>query len=217
MGGRVGSSSPSSCGSSAQPPGSPPLLKPLVRASHHPERGLGEQPLPLYHLHGYLPQRTRRAGHAQGARWHEEAPDALVFTDAQYWASVAEPMSFANRVMSFVLHDSRCVFLGLSMTDLNLLRWLALRAQEVEADKATQFARDAASPARVLRAQRQALCRHFWIRAASKPDSPEASATAFLSRYLEVRGVRSVELPGGWPELPALLDALLPTLPPTAL
>ncbi|HET9451641.1 MAG TPA: SIR2 family protein, partial [Aggregicoccus sp.] len=142
------------------PPGSPPLLKPLVRASHHPERGLGEQPLPLYHLHGYLPRRTRRAGDAGGARWHEEAPDALVFTDAQYWASVAEPMSFANRVMSFVLHDSRCVFVGLSMTDLNLLRWLALRAQEVEADKAAQFSRDTASPERVLRAQRQALCRH---------------------------------------------------------
>jgi hypothetical protein len=192
------------------PPASPPLLKPLVRASHHPERGVGEQPVPLYHLHGYLPRRTRRGGDAQGARWHEEAPDALVFTDAQYWASVAEPMSFANRVMSFVLHDSRCVFLGLSMTDLNLLRWLALRANEVEADKALQFSRDAASPERVARAQRQALCRHFWVRAAPAPGD---AATPFLADYLQLRGVRSVELPGGWGELPALLQALLPTGP----
>jgi hypothetical protein len=187
-----------------QPAGSAPAVKPLVRASHHPERGLGEQPLPLYHLHGFLPS---------GARWHEEAPDALVFTDAQYWASVAEPMSFANRVMSFVLHDSRCVFVGLSMTDLNLLRWLALRANEVEADKAAQFARAHASPARVLRAQRQALGRHFWVRAPPAPGSSGTDdATRFLARYLELRGVRSVELPQGWAELPALLHELLPAV-----
>ncbi|MBF5046016.1 hypothetical protein FGE12_26625 [Aggregicoccus sp. 17bor-14] len=194
-----------------QPAGSAPAVKPLVRASHHPERGLGEQPLPLYHLHGFLPSgpgmRERRG--ARTPRWHEEAPDALVFTDAQYWASVAEPMSFANRVMSFVLHDSRCVFVGLSMTDLNLLRWLALRANEVEADKAAQFARARASGPRVLRAQRQALCRHFWVRA---PPAPGEDATAFLARYLDLRGVRSVELPGGWAELPALLHELLPAV-----
>jgi SIR2-like domain len=184
------------------PQGSPPVLKPLVRASHHPERGLGEQPIPLYHLHGYLPQAGART------RWHDEAPDALVFTDAQYWASVAEPMSFANRVMSFVLHDSRCVFLGLSMTDLNLLRWLALRANEVEADKAAQFARAGAAAPRVLRAQRQALCRHFWVRAPGT--GPGAEAEDFLARYLDLRGVRSVALPGGWGELPALLHELLP-------
>ena len=69
-------------------------------------------------MHGYLPQRA-------SAPWHEPAPDALVFTDAQYWASSASPHSYANRVMATALHDSHCVFVGTSMSDVNVLRWLA--------------------------------------------------------------------------------------------
>lgn len=155
------------------------VLKTIVRASQHPERGLGTQPIPVYHLHGYLPQRA-------GAEWHHGAPDSLVFTDAQYWSSVAEPSSFANRVMQFALHDSRCVFLGLSMTDLNLMRWLALRTLEVEADKVSQFSRGKLGDVR--RATRRALDRHFWIR--PEADDP-AGCTA---RWLQIRGVTPVTI-----------------------
>lgn len=156
------------------------VAKPIVRASQHPERGLGQQPIPVYHLHGYLPQNPR-------AKWHQGAPDSLVFTDAQYWSGVAEPMGFANRVMNFALHDSRCVFLGLSMTDMNLMRWLAVRTNEIEADKATQF--ETATEAQTRRATRRALNRHFWIR-------PEGDDPAgFTSKWLALRGVEAVAIP----------------------
>lgn len=153
-------------------------LKPIVRASHHPARGRGEQAIPIYHVHGYLPARDN-------ARWHEGAPDSLVFTDSQYWSSVAAPMSFANRVMAAALHDSRCVFLGSSMTDINLMRWLAVRANELIQDKRAQFADHGGS---MRRAIREAVERHFWIR----PDSDDP--TGFLSRCLLERGIQSVPI-----------------------
>lgn len=156
------------------------VLKPIVRASQSPERGVGQQPIPVYHLHGYLPQNPR-------AKWHHGAPDSLVFTDAQYWSGVAEPMGFANRVMNFALHDSRCIFLGLSMTDLNLMRWLAVRTNQIETDKTTQFGQ--APEADTRRAIRRAMDRHFWIR----PDSDDPSG--FTSRWLALRGVEAVPLP----------------------
>jgi len=157
------------------------VLKPIVRASQNPERGVGKQPIPVYHLHGYLPQNPR-------ARWHHGAPDSLVFTDAQYWSGVAEPMGFANRVMNFALHDSRCVFVGLSMTDLNLMRWLAVRTNQIEADKANQF--ELAPEAATRKAIRRAMDRHFWVR----PESDDPSG--FTSRWLALRGVEAVTVPG---------------------
>ena len=157
------------------------VLRPVARASHHPMVGLGEEPIPVYHLHGFLPQTP----HGQG----RDAPDALIFTDSQYWTAAAAPMSFANRTMAFALHDSRCVFVGVSMTDINLIRWLAVRATEIEADKRNQFGLHPQGDERELRAAvREALDRHFWIRAGS--DDP----TGFLGEYLRLRGVRTVPI-----------------------
>jgi len=176
-----------------------PILRAVTRASHHPERGLGQQPIPCYHLHGYLP--------APGsAPWHLASPDALVFTEAQYWRSVATPLSFANRVMAFALHDTRCLFIGLSMTDLNVLRWLAARADEIEIDKRNQFSPRDPSPSRVDGAVRRALERHFWIHA------PQDDPGGHLADHLETRGVRSVVLENGWQsdDLSRLFRQLLP-------
>lgn len=172
-------------------------LKPVVRASHHPRRGRGEQAIPLYHLHGYLPSSPR-------AKWHDGAPDTLVFTDLQYWQSVASPLSFANRVMAFALHDSRCIFVGLSMTDLNLLRWLAFRQHELQQDKASQFgAGRGGAPER--RSLHQALDRHFWIRPA-KDDT-----TGFVGDCLALRGIRSVDVES-WtgPSFSRLIETCFP-------
>lgn len=169
------------------------ILKPVTRASEHPRWADGV--IPIYHLHGFLPHDPR-------ARWHEPSPDTLVFSDAQYWATLARPSSYANRVMGFALHDSHCVFVGMSMTDMNVARWLSVHASEVVADKEQQFlAHPRARPGATPRAVRQALLRHFWLR----PDSDDP--TGFVGRWLDFRGVRSVDI-GAWsgPELGALLD-----------
>jgi len=182
-----------------------PIIWPIVRESGHVrrERGFGGRPpIPVYHLHGFVPSHARWL-------WHEEAAESLIFTDAQYWASVASPASFANRVMMHALHDSHCVFLGLSMTDINLMRWFALRAAAVTQDKARQFADH---PQGLAQATQQALLRHFWIRRRPPPGDD------LLGRHLARRGVQSVEV-AEWKDVAQLLalgsqDTLTPARAP---
>lgn len=163
-----------------------PVVWPIPRASNHPRRhGAGDRPpIPLYHPHGYLPR-------ARETAWHRDAPDTLVFTDAQYWASVAQPSSFANRVMATALHDSHCIFVGLSMTDVNLMRWLGVRALEILDDKHSQFrARPVRNDDALRRSQQNALQRHWWVRAGEVD-----SGTELIRHWLDSRGVRTVTLP----------------------
>jgi hypothetical protein len=154
-----------------------PIVWPVARESHSPRRAR-RRPIPVYHVHGFLPRFQDS---------YPNAPDTLVFTDAQYWRTVAHPSSFANRVVAHALHDSACVFIGLSMTDVNLIRWLGMRAIAVEADRAAQYAGDGD---KIRSSTHQALARHFWIR----PDGDDPSG--LVSALLERRGVTSVPIDG---------------------
>jgi hypothetical protein len=150
-----------------------PALWPISRESQHPRRGT-PSPIPVYHVHGFLPRARGR---------YADAPDTLVFTDLQYWNAVAHPHSFSNRIVSHALHDSHCVFIGLSMTDVNLIRWLGIRAVAVQKDREAELT---GSSAAVRRGVRSALRRHFWVRTA------EADPGGIASELLECRGVSSV-------------------------
>ncbi len=59
--------------------------------------------------------------------------EALVFTDQQYWRAVGNPGDFASRVFAQALGGT-CVFIGVSMTDMNLMRWLVQHTIEVKRD-----------------------------------------------------------------------------------
>lgn len=145
-----------------------PRLRPIARPSRYPDGNGGTPPpIPVYHVHGFLPEDE---AHPDGS-----AP-RLVFTDDQFWSTTASPLSFANRVVANALHDTRCVFAGLSMRDVNLLRWLAVHFEEV------------ASDARGDGEAGEALRRHFWIHTAN--DDP----TGVLVEVLARRGVRSVPI-----------------------
>lgn len=147
-----------------------PRLYPIGRPSKFPSwDGRGVPPITAYHVHGYLPADDRDP---------EGSGHTLVFTDDQFWSTTASPLSFANRVVANALHDSQCVFAGVSMRDVNLMRWLALRFEEVVSDAR---AHGEPEPERALR-------RHFWIHTAK--DDP----TGILREILARRGVSSVEL-----------------------
>lgn len=163
--------------------------------------GRGEQPVPVFHVHGLLP----RAG-MFGADFSKHR---LVFTDSQYWQSGTSQASLANRTMNAALADSHCIFIGLSMTDANLLRWLALRHNEITTDaeyriaairETTRVEKDEARlPKQQAAAERERrrehvrrrLAGHFWIRA------PGDDKTGLLSAFLRLRGVEAVEI-SGW-------------------
>ncbi len=153
-----------------------PVVWPVARAHHHPRRRAGAHgrpPIPVYHVHGFLPRDRRRTG-----------ADYLVFTDAQYWASMANPLGLANRVFANALHDSHCVFVGLSMTDLNVSRWLGLHAHDVEQARLSDFDWSGAAGADLVLSIRRSLRRHYWVRT----DAPDLE---LLERHLLRRGVVS--------------------------
>lgn len=175
-----------------------PVVWPVSRESGHPRvsRGAhGKAPIPIYHLHGFLP----RDG---GVRPWSDAPDTLVFADAEYWATVASPLTFANRVMAQALHDSSCVFVGLSMHDVNLIRWLGVRYNAICDDVFSQDAYRAPDKRKDARSRaRDALLRHFWIR------TEQSDPHGLIGEILLQRGVRSVPLSAwGAPFEQLLLD-----------
>lgn len=160
------------------------LVRTVARSIHAFEGSSASSPTPVYHVHGFLSSDVLKmyAGHYE---------HMLVFTDAQYWSTSASAISFANRIMTSALCEGRCLFIGLSMTDINILRWLALRALERDRDlrSLTEYLPQARSPespwARIMRNQ---FDRHFWIRPVS--DDP----FGFLTEFLRLRGIEAVEV-----------------------
>jgi hypothetical protein len=74
---------------------------------------------------------------------------------------------------------------GLSMTDINLLRWLALRTLELQGDteQVQRFAKT-----RLLQDMGLSSSWHLWIRPAND------DCTGFLSEFLALRGIQSLEI-----------------------
>jgi SIR2-like domain len=152
----------------------------IARSTHQMLARLRRNPIPIYHIHGFLP-----SGLLQMRSGHYE--HMMVFTDSQYWLTSTSGFSLPNRVMASALLEGRCVFIGLSMTDINLLRWLALRSLERDRDL-SETVRHLERPTRVKSTMDLQFNRHFWIRPRS--DDP----TGFLSEFLGLRGVESVEI-----------------------
>ena len=156
------------------------IVRVHARSVHSFLGGPKRRAIPIYHIHGFLPSKKRD-------RLYADAFDhMLIFTDTQYWSMSASSMSFANRIMSHALGEGRCLFIGLSMTDINLLRWMGLGSYEKDRDLI------AATKANVSKLQQVTIGkgyeRHCWIRPAK--DDP----SGFLSEFLQLRGVNSVEI-----------------------
>ena len=135
----------------------------------------------IYHLHGFLPSNHYNPRNA--AKYHQGSED-IVFGDDEYWDMTASPTSLPNLVMLNALHDSHCIFIGLSMNDPNIARWLALRANEIKKSKKKSSAS--------TKGLSKLLNRHYWF--GSRPDEITTS-------WLKSRGVRTVEM-SDWEDFP---------------
>ena len=152
-------------------------VRPVARSTDLASGLRTKRAIPIYHIHGFLPSRP-----GVEMTWDY----MLVFTDSQYWSTSASAQSFANRVMGWALNEGRCIFIGLSMTDINLLRWLALRTLERDRDVLEGVQEEVAD--RYLTSIRQHFNKHFWIRPSK--DDP----SGFISRILRLRGIESVSI-----------------------
>jgi hypothetical protein len=155
-------------------------------------------PIPVYHLHGFIPKKPddyplfTRDGHLAGIQPRAES---LVFTDEQYWRTLGNPAAFASRVFATALSGC-CVFIGLSMTDLNLIRMLAQDATE-RSDDFRALAPDWWDPTEVEFDNREDLLRHFWITTGSVGNGETRELGEGLLRdLLDRRGVARITIPG---------------------
>ncbi len=181
------------------------ILKPITTSAGRPN--LGRPEIPIYHVHGFLPHEKNWASlFGLDKQWDQIRQLAQIFTDTQYWRSASSILSFGNRTMGNALFDSRCLFIGLSMTDINVLRWLALRYYEADQvyqvqqqlrDKSLGLDQAQKGFGGLLKKavstlndwQLQSHFRqHYWIR------TDKADPSGFLSDFLTIRGVQSVSL-----------------------
>lgn len=78
--------------------------------------------LPIYHVHGYLPRET--------SEFEESPENLLVFSEEGYHALMLDPYCWANITQLKFLRENTCLMLGLSLTDPNLRRLLAIAARK---------------------------------------------------------------------------------------
>jgi hypothetical protein len=80
--------------------------------------------IPVYHVHGYVGYRDTRGGVAE-----PENPE-LVIAEDDYFQTFYDPLGFGTYVAMSFLRRFPCLFMGCSMQDKNLRRFLFHLAQE---------------------------------------------------------------------------------------
>lgn len=76
--------------------------------------------LPVYHVHGFLPQNREQFDGLQES--------TLAFSEEGYHEIYSDSYHWSNLVQLSLLRDSTCLFVGLSLTDPNLRRLLEIAA-----------------------------------------------------------------------------------------
>jgi hypothetical protein len=155
------------------------VVRPVAGSTHGFLGSLSVPMISVYHIHGLVQSKYFR-GNVR----------TLVFTDSQYWSTSASSFAFANRIMTSALSEGKCVFVGLSMTDVNLLRWLALRTLDRDRDLIDwiRYSPGQSRSRPISEFVERTFSRHFWIRPSS--DDPER----FLADFLRHRGIQAVEI-----------------------
>jgi hypothetical protein len=135
------------------------LLTTVDRAS------VGDHPgmISVYHLHGWLDVRDRR----------EQAvvPPPLVFRESEYFDTMANPNSFANYTAQSLFQRRNVLFIGTSLEDVNVRRWLYNSFEERRRHRAQLLKpRYGDYPGAEAEAYVTSI-RHFWFKRAK--DLPE--------------------------------------------
>lgn len=87
--------------------------------------------LPVYHVHGFLPEYHAGYDHLDGS--------TLVFSEEGYHQIYSDAYHWSNLVQLNSLRENICLMIGLSMTDPNLRRLLDIAARNIEHSKHFAF------------------------------------------------------------------------------
>lgn len=77
--------------------------------------------LPIYHVHGYLPQNDTSFDNEDG--------NLIVFSEKAYHTVYTDAYSWSNIIQLYTLKESVCLFIGLSFTDPNMRRLLDIASR----------------------------------------------------------------------------------------
>lgn len=160
------------------------LLNTVDRPSvaDHPDR------ISVYHLHGWL---DARAGNPGDRR--EAAPSPLVFRESEYFETIANSNAFANYTAQSLFQRCNVLFIGTSMEDLNVRRWL--RNSFVERRRHREEVLRQLYPEPYPDAGWEAYAasvRHFWFRIEDRLPEPRAEIKEFISDSMRHLGVEVI-------------------------
>ena len=89
--------------------------------------------VPIYHCHGAI--KPKAAGDTQLPR---DSRDRLVFLESEYIRVATTSSSWAETLFMFHAQTTKMLFVGFSMSDPNMRRWLALSNESAQHDLATK-------------------------------------------------------------------------------
>jgi hypothetical protein len=137
---------------------------------------VGDDPksISVYHLHGILDARAENFRRTDSP-YDSEAEDFqqiadellphLVFRESEYFETIANPMNFINHTPLSYFQRLNVLFIGTSLEDINIRRWLYSSFQErvQERTKYLQELHFKKYDAAKFEAKKESV-RHFWLR-----------------------------------------------------
>jgi hypothetical protein len=156
---------------------------------------VGEHPdqIPVYHLHGTLDSRGEKF---LSRNITDGLLPVLVFRESEYYETIANPTSFINHSPQSFLRRLNALFIGTSLDDLNMRRWLHDSFRERLLHRATYLRAFYSRPfhAAEHEAELESL-RHFWLRPETEVDKDGRTWVVpkiYVDRVMDNLGVQIV-------------------------
>jgi SIR2-like domain len=156
------------------------LLTTVDRAS------VGDHPrmISIYHLHGWLDVRDQRE--------RTVVTPPLVFRESEYFDTMANPNAFANYTAQSLFQRRNALFIGTSMEDVNIRRWLYNSFEERRRHR-EQFLRARYGDCSGVEAEAHAASvRHFWLKRAKDLPEPRKDIQDSITDAMRHLGVEVI-------------------------
>ena len=149
-----------------------------------PGQGAGTK-IPIFHCHGAIAPSAGASGR------HLDGRDRLVFLESEYLAAASRLAMWSQTVFMYYAQSTKLAFVGMSMSDSNIRRWMSAVDQEKSRDRT------------LLRAEARVNPEHIWI-SVRPADAAERRINLVSQTHL---GVRPAWI-GSWKDLELALRNL---------
>ena len=157
----------------------------LLTTVDRPSVGDHPRMISVYHLHGWLDMRRQRE--------RAVVTPALVFRESEYFDTIANPNAFANYTAQSLFQRRNVLFIGTSMEDVNVRRWLYNSFEERKRHRAhflrARYYDDSSGAEAEAYA---ASIRHFWLKRVKDLPEPRKNIQASMEDAMRHLGVEVI-------------------------